>query len=325
MRRRNRLPYPKLTSPQGAFTLVELLVVITIIGILISLLLPAVQAAREAARRMQCSNNLKQIGLATHGYLASAGRLPPGGRNPFGETWYHAILPYIDQMALSNLWDPNYLYSQGNNAIVSVTPVTTMRCPSDTNALFPTTTEKASWRGNYACNAGNVGVAGSSSWSLTVLPVRTLGSNTISNGGQPFIISIDNGKFQYVDIAQVRDGLSNTLAFSECLQGTQGTLTTNQQDIRGSVFHAAFCWFTTWLAPNTTDYDVNPRQQQLLHVCPRRALPLGGKLRRRTVRNGRSQRASGRSQRMPARRVYPIRRQLHPVDDLAGPRDNRGQ
>ena len=87
-----------------AFTLVELLVVITIIGILIALLLPAVQAAREAARKMQCGNNLKQIGLAMLGYENSSGTLPIGmnwaGATTKGHSAFAALLPYVEQQAL---------------------------------------------------------------------------------------------------------------------------------------------------------------------------------------------------------------------------------
>jgi prepilin-type processing-associated H-X9-DG protein len=79
----------------------------------------------------------------------------------------------------------------------------------------------------------------------------------VTNGGQPFIVSIENGKFRYVDISEIKDGLSNTLAFAECIQGTGGS-TSGQVDLRGDVYHAAFCWFTTWLTPNTLDSDVSP-------------------------------------------------------------------
>lgn len=246
----------------SGFTLVELLVVITIIGILIALLLPAVQAAREAARRMQCSNNLKQIGLAMHVYIESAGKLPPGGRNPHGVTWYHAILPHLEQAGLTAQWDPRKLYYEGNNQIIAETPVPTMQCPSDANVPFSATFTSADvnswftyWRGNYVCNAGNVGVSGTTSGNLTMLPSRTLGATTIINGGQPFMVSTDNGNFRYIDIAEVSDGLSNTVAFSECLQGTRNDVS---QDLRGAVFHAGYDWFTTWLAPNPPDSDVSP-------------------------------------------------------------------
>ncbi len=87
------------------FTLVELLVVITIIGILIALLLPAVQAAREAARRMQCCNNLKQMGLGIHNFASTYNMLPPSRMPCFSGTWIHALAPFMEEQNFVDLWN----------------------------------------------------------------------------------------------------------------------------------------------------------------------------------------------------------------------------
>src|SRR5262245_39475981 len=94
-----RMPLP---SPRCGFTLVELLVVIAIIGVLVALLRPAAQVAREAARRMQCQNNLKQMGLAMHNFHDTFGRMPPCGQSNTANRWgwQVAILPYIEQANL---------------------------------------------------------------------------------------------------------------------------------------------------------------------------------------------------------------------------------
>jgi prepilin-type N-terminal cleavage/methylation domain-containing protein len=99
------------------FTLVELLVVIAIIGVLVALLLPAVQSAREAARRMQCSNNLKQIALAVHNYHDTHRYLPPASTNAnlSGSSGLAAILPYLEQTSVFTLYD----FSKGNSEPVN--------------------------------------------------------------------------------------------------------------------------------------------------------------------------------------------------------------
>jgi prepilin-type N-terminal cleavage/methylation domain-containing protein/prepilin-type processing-associated H-X9-DG protein len=136
-----------LSRHRSGFTLVELLVVIAIIGVLVALLLPAVQTARESARRMQCANNLKQFGLAIHNYVDSYRSVPIGhmyrgnfdgnpndadGGSGFG--WGTALLPYIEQTALFQQFNEKYPISNKNhsrNLILAQTPLKMFACPSD--------------------------------------------------------------------------------------------------------------------------------------------------------------------------------------------------
>jgi prepilin-type N-terminal cleavage/methylation domain-containing protein len=123
------------------FTLVELLVVIAIIGVLVALLLPAVQAAREAARRMQCANNLRQLGLACQNFVDVRGVIPPtrvasGGFPPLGvpanayQGWAVWILPYIEQGTVSSMYDTKLHFGHANNRQAIQTQIKSFYCPS---------------------------------------------------------------------------------------------------------------------------------------------------------------------------------------------------
>src|SRR5438094_9968624 len=149
MRRRRR----------DGFTLIELLVVIAIIAVLIGLLLPAVQKIREAASRMACTNNLKQIALANMNYENTSGAFLPGvGKNGccWG-TWMIPILPYVEQDRLFRLYT-NFggldtsgpRYDGGANAVVAGTRLKTFTCPSDE----PQALRGGGSRHNYVLNAG---------------------------------------------------------------------------------------------------------------------------------------------------------------------------
>jgi prepilin-type N-terminal cleavage/methylation domain-containing protein len=116
--------------PSGGFTLVELLVVIAIIGILIALLLPAVQAAREASRRTHCANNLKQISLSVHGFHDIHKEIPPARIRDTFQTWAVLILPYMEQQAVYELWDLRQNYYHANNNKARETFVPTYYCPT---------------------------------------------------------------------------------------------------------------------------------------------------------------------------------------------------
>src|SRR5688500_13766381 len=130
-----------MTRRPAAFTLIELLVVIAIIAILIGLLLPAVQKVREAAARSQCTNNMKQLGLALHGFhdtnnvFPASGWTQAGPGNPAGKFvgWRPLTLPHIEQEGLKKLYDFNNNWWDGTNPVAAAVPVKTYRCPSAPN------------------------------------------------------------------------------------------------------------------------------------------------------------------------------------------------
>src|SRR5215471_15235254 len=131
---------PRQTRKRVGVTLIELLVVIAIIAVLVAMLLPAVQQAREAARRSQCQNNLKQIGLAMYNYESSYTRFPSSGestneslaiRQMFPVSFHVAILPFIDQTAISDAWNYGVHYTSLPNAALARVNLPIYVCPSN--------------------------------------------------------------------------------------------------------------------------------------------------------------------------------------------------
>lgn len=183
------------------FTLIELLVVIAIIAVLIALLLPAVQQARAAARRSQCKNNLKQIGLALHNYVETSGALPISFAvdytSPGGEWSVQArILPYVDQASLYSQANLDLPYSDPANAGIATQRVNTYICPSETedDARTDSSGNEIHFPISYAFNGG--------SWFF-----YDNASGLVGDG--PFVPNKRRG------LQHVKDGTSNTLAFSE--------------------------------------------------------------------------------------------------------------
>ncbi len=203
-----------------AFTLIELLVVIAIIAILVALLLPAVQQAREAARRSSCKNNLKQFGLAIHNYHDVHGVFPQatfgsvndscGGNCAWRGFSVHAmILPFMEQSALYDQFDFNLRYEQGVNAGLNNTKISAYQCPSD--VAFPGNEPGV----NYVVSAGP-----STFWQRPAGEQIGMFNNTRSIGFRDLL-----------------DGTSNVIAASEALHGDNaGTYSADQDLVRAQAF-----------------------------------------------------------------------------------------
>lgn len=241
----------------AAFTLVELLVVITIIGILIALLLPAVQAAREAARRMQCSNNMKQTALALHLYHEAANVFPTGlsvsGNTATGTmvTWMAFLLPYLEQEGLKatiNLAAPcPDFYKELGNAKAWRQKIATYLCPSD-NADREGHYDKH-YNGGPGFARSNIVGCFSADGSMTE-PHSPNPYDTCCDGSEnPSAASGKLAMFNFNvtrTIAQITDGTSNTVAVSEIIAGPNGTL-----DSRGMWWHDWGCHYEHRDNPNS--------------------------------------------------------------------------
>jgi len=234
-----------VSRPPHGFTLVELLVVIAIIGVLVALLLPAVQSARESARRAQCANNLKQISLALLNYHDTEKVFPPGrlgcdaseaGQNnhPWpacrgsealinGGSGFVAVLPQLEQQSLFELYDPGVTIHNPANPgwgtpdhlkLITTRP-SVFVCPSDTaepiNSLF--LYESAT--GSYAFCAGSTGVG----------TINHVNSVQFAGGRGTQVKYNNNGMFYYLSAIAIRnceDGTSNTIAVGEIVDGHTG-------------------------------------------------------------------------------------------------------
>jgi len=234
------------------FTLIELLVVISIIAVLIALLLPAVQSAREAGRRAQCTNNLKQIGLAMLNYESSNGTFSPGRKGCCWGTWLVFVLPYLEAGGAYNAWNfvegPTadfgfanniFRYSGVGNRTVTANRIGAYTCPTDSPDSGTTVLSY-----NYAVNMGTT----TNSQAATLNGVRFAGapfSDMVKNSST----GTNGGAYGFRDFT---DGSSNIFMASEVIIGQDRG---SSLDLRGYTHWGDASGFETYLGPNSPDFD----------------------------------------------------------------------
>ena len=238
-----------------AFTLVEILVVIAIIGILISLLLPAVQAAREAARRVQCGNHLRQVALALHGYH-EANRVFPSGY--LGDqtdwtgphwSWSTSLLPYLEQQPLYQALGVTTKRFGYGASFAPPCPETQVAldvfvCPSDVGPAL-------NHRKDFHSKSNYRGITGSQ-------PVLTTSYGVMTNQDGLFYGN------SMVSIGDIPDGSSNTLAVGECSldPGNQGHVGTLWAGMRGTLSGVTYVSDAMWFINSDPDHRVNGQADQ---------------------------------------------------------------